>query len=64
MSGTPFAHIVDKKCIEKKAKRLQTKIIKPELSSGGRLAAKVILSSLVRCPAGLPGVGTCMIGYS
>lgn len=68
VSGTWFAHtllqVYTQKCIEIKAKGLQTNIIKFELSSGGRLAAPLILSSLARCPTGLPGAGTCMIGYS
>lgn len=68
VSGTRFAHtllqVQTQKCIEIKAKGLQMNIIKFELSSGGRLAAPLILSSLVRCPAGLQGAGTCMISYS
>lgn len=51
-------------CTEIKAKGLQTNIIKFELSSDDRPVAPLILSSLVRCPAGLPGAGTSTIGYS
>lgn len=46
------------KCIEIKARGLQTDIIKFELSWGGRVAAPFRLPSLVRWPAGVSGAGT------
>lgn len=69
VSGTRFVHthtvlqVKTQKYIEIKAMGLRTNIIKFALSSGGRLAAPLMLSSVVRCPAGLPGAGTRMIGY-
>lgn len=58
VSGTQFAHTIlqmyTQKCIEIKAKGLQTDIMKFELSWGGWVAAPFIQLSLGRCPAGLP----------
>lgn len=68
VSGTQFAHTIlqmyTQKYMEIKAKGLQTDIMKFELSWGGRVVAPFIQLSLGRCPAGLPGAGTCIIGYS
>lgn len=62
VSGAQFAHtllqVYTHKCIEIKARGLQTDILKFELSWGGRVAAPLMQPSLVRCPAGVPGAGT------